>query len=662
MAALAMSAACGDDPEELPGLEVRPPVESDVHHLDQTAARNWNEALLSAIRRDLARPTVHARNLFHSSAMMYDTWAIFDPTADTYFLGHTLGDFTCPFTGQDRADAIAGAEADLDAHRSLTLSYAMLRLLTHRFDLSPGRQYARNRVLKLHADMGYDASFVETDFRSGTSQRRAAALGNYLAECVIAYGAQDGANEANNYQNTIYMPVNEPLMPDQTGTPGLADPDRWQPLELLMAIDQAGNVVENQPAFVGAEWGQVRPFALPPERFSAFQRDGFTWPVCHDPGPPARLRGPDAQPEQYLWNHSVVAYWSSHLDPNDGVMWDISPASLGNTVELPTDVASLQTFYDALDGGVNDQGHPQNPVTGQPYAPNVVPRGDYTRVLAEFWADGPDSETPPGHWFTIANELVNDHPALVRKYQGSGETLSPLEWDVKMYFALGGAVHDAAVTAWGVKGWYDSVRPISAIRFMAAQGQSSDPTLPRYHPEGMPLQPGYVELVTAGDALAGPNGENVDQIKVRAWKGPDYVEDPETDFVGVDWILAANWWPYQRPTFVSPPFAGYVSGHSTFSRAAAEVLTAFTGDAFFPGGMGEHVAKKNEFLVFEEGPSMDIHLQWATYRDASDQTSLSRIWGGIHPPVDDVPGRRLGITIAADAFALADRYFQGTAH
>ncbi|MEZ4653813.1 MAG: T9SS type A sorting domain-containing protein [Candidatus Eisenbacteria bacterium] len=52
-------------------------------------------------------------------------------------------------------------------------------------------------------------------------------------------------------------------------------------------------------------------------------------------------------------------------------------------------------------------------------------------------------------------------------------------------------------------------------------------------------------------------------------------------------------------------------------------------------------------------------LQWATYRDASDQTSLSRIWGGIHPPADDIPGRKIGIEIAAEVFALGKRYFEG---
>ena len=75
--------------------------------------------------------------------------------------------------------------------------------------------------------------------------------------------------------------------------------------------------------------------------------------------------------------------------------------------------------------------------------------------------------------------------------------------------------------------------------------------------------------------------------------------------------------------------------------------------------MGEFQAPKNEFLVFEDGPSVDVTLQWATYRDASDQTSLSRIWGGIHPPADDIPGRRIGAKIGPAAFHLADTYFNG---
>ena len=73
--------------------------------------------------------------------------------------------------------------------------------------------------------------------------------------------------------------------------------------------------------------------------------------------------------------------------------------------------------------------------------------------------------------------------------------------------------------------------------------------------------------------------------------------------------------------------------------------------------MGEFRVERNSFLVFEEGPSVDVVLQWATYRDASDQSSLSRLWGGIHPPADDIPARLIGERIGVDAFALAETYF-----
>jgi len=271
----------------------------------------------------------------------------------------------------------------------------------------------------------------------------------------------------------------------------------------------------------------------------------------------------------------------------------------------------------------------------------------------------PDSETPPGHWFTILN-YVNDQPSLIKKIGGQGTILSELEWDVKSYFALGGAMHDVAITAWGCKGYYDYVRPMSAIRYMGDMGQSTDPDAPNYDLHGLPLIPGFIELVTEDDPLVGPFLGNLNKLKLYTWKGPDYIANPELDEAGVDWILSEDWFPYQRPSFVTPPFAGYVSGHSTYSRAAAIVLTSLTGSEYFPDGLGVFDIEADEFLVFEDGPSQNMQLQWATYSDASDQTSLSRIWGGIHPPVDDIPGRKMGELIGEDAINLALSYFTGT--
>jgi hypothetical protein len=404
------------------------------------------------------------------------------------------------------------------------------------------------------------------------------------------------------------------------------------------------------------EWGAVAPFALSPADRKTYFRDGFGYNLYYDPGPPPKARGTYA--DLYKWNYALVVVWSGHLDPADGVLIDVSPASLGNTQSLPVALDDYDEFYDLLNGGVHQTGHAINPATGAPYVPQMVPRGDYARALAEYWADGPASETPPGHWFAILN-AVNDHSLSERRLGGVGDDLGPLEWDVKAYFALGGAMHDVAIAAWGIKGWYDSIRPVSAVRAMADRGQSSDPNAASYHPDGLPLIPGHIELVAPGDPLAGASNENVGKIKVYAWRGPPAISDPKTEQAHVGWILGSEWWPYQRPTFVTPPFPGYISGHSTYSRAGAEVLTALTGDAYFPGGMSEFKIKANVSLIHEMGPSVDLTFQWATYRDAAEQSSLSRIWMGIHPPVDDIPGRRIGESIGQTAYALATEYFAG---
>jgi len=613
----------------------------------QSPAHDWIELLLQSIREDLARPTVHARNLHHTSSAMYDAWAIFNGS-ETYLLGKTVGGYTSQFDGFTPIGD--PEEAMLEA-----LDFAAYRLLRWRFANSPGWFLNANRIDNYMTSKGRDIFNFGIDYSTGD----AAQLGNYIFRQYQQYGLQDGAREAFNYSNAYYTPVNNPLLPIEYGNPNLDNPNRWQPLTLEVNIDQSGNIIPGDtPPFLSPEWGNVTPFALTDP--TTLTQGGNNYQIYIDPGFPMLIDTVAGlgTTDEYEWGFSLVSKWSSHLDPSDGVMWDISPGTSGNIAveDLPTSFEKYKEFYNLPDGGDPGTGRAVNPKTGQPYAPNPVLRGDYTRVLAEFWADGPDSETPPGHWFTILNE-VNNHPELVRKFEGNGPELSELEWDIKSYFTLAGAMHDAAINTWSLKGYYDYIRPVSAIRFLADKGQSSDPSLPNYHVAGIKLEEGFVELIEVGDPLAGTNGEFINDIKLYSWQGPDFITNPGTDVAGVGWIRAGEWWPYQRPTFVTPNFAGYVSGHSTFSRAAAEVLTAFTGDEYFPGGMGVFEIEMNDFLVFEQGPSQSFELQWATYRDASDQTSLSRIWGGIHPPIDDIPGRRMGIQIAAQAMEKAKSLF-----
>jgi hypothetical protein len=634
---------------------------------DVSVARIWNEVLLEGIRNDYARPTVHARNLWHSSAAMYDAWAAYDDTASPWLLGGSQAGFDCEFRSE---------KLPRDRHRAReqAISFAAYRIIRHRFRHSPGADFVAELADGTMAELGYDVDDTSTAYERGSP----AALGNHIAECYIGYGMQDGSNERHEYAPQVYAPANPPIEVEVPGNPRIVDLDRWQEISLTLSIDQSGNIVEGVPPFVSPEWGRVHPFSLTAADVTTCPRAGFEYPVYHDPGTPPGHDG--ALSAEYKWTHSLVAVWSGHLDPAKGRgadLVDISPASLGNIKSYPATFEEHRAFYDLLRGGTPNTGYEVNPATGAPYAPQLVPLGDYARAIAEFWADGPHSETPPGHWFAIVN-TIGEHPALMKRFEGQGQVLGPLEWDVKIYFALGGAMHDAAITAWSVKGCYDYVRPVSAIRAMADRGQSSDAADPDcpYHSDGIeyiddPRDPAgdgsyrVIDCVRPGDPLAddpytpGVDALNVGKIKLFAWRGPAYISNSNFDVAGVGWILAEDWWPYQRPTFVTPPFAGYISGHSTYSRTAAELLTRFTGNPYFPGGKSEFFVPKDRFLVFENGPSVDITLEWATYMDASDQCSLSRIWGGIHPPADDIPGRLIGMELGPKAFDHARRYFDG---
>ena len=626
-----------------------------------TVAHQWNEQLLEAIRNDFARPTVHARNLYHSSILMYDCWAAYDTTqSETVFLGKTYDGFLCAFE-QDSLEVPSDLE-DRQEAQEVAMTYATYRLIRHRYVDSPQAESTMDNIYAQMVFQELDTSFNSTDYTT----YGAPALGNYLAEQLIAYGMTDGSNEANDYANLCYEQAEPNILPEVPGTSGQEDPNLWQAVELSFAIDQSGELLTETPPFLGPEWGNVAGFALRDSNLTVLERDGCTYQVWNNPGPPVYLDTTQyvGFEDPWKWNFGMVLSWSEHLDPTDGVMWDIGPGSLKYDGTIPAN-DDLTGFYAWEDGGLVDwydedgnfggQGHEVNPFTGEPYAPNMVPRGDYGRVISEFWADGPDSETPPGHWFTLLNEFILDGQAGQHRWRGQGPIIDDLEFDVKSYLALGGAMHDCAISAWSVKGYYDYARPVSALRYMAERGQCSDPNLPNYHPAGLPLIPGWIEVVDDTDPLSFFDGEDqVGKVKVRCWKGPDYIEVPLIDEAGVDWILADRWWPYQRPSFVTPPFAGYVSGHSTYSRAAAELLALLTGSEYWPGGLAEWQAPMNDFLVFEDGPSMGFNLQWATFMDASNESALSRMWGGIHPPIDDAPGRRIGKQVGINAFHYAE--------
>jgi hypothetical protein len=225
---------------------------------------------------------------------------------------------------------------------------------------------------------------------------------------------------------------------------------------------------------------------------------------------------------------------------------------------------------------------------------------DEQKMIAEYWADGPRSELPPGHWDLFAQ--------FVARRDRHGAEEHGVDLDVKLFFALTNAIFDAGICAWSNKRAWDSVRPITAIRYL-------------FHDR-----------------------------KIRAWGGP---------YQGTQEIDGARWFPYQASTFPTPPFPEYSSGHSNFSAAGAEILRLFTGSdrfgasATFPRGSAK----------FESGavPLQDVTLSWATFKEAADQAGISRRYGGIHFLQGDFEARATGRQAARAAWAKAWTYWNGTA-
>jgi membrane-associated phospholipid phosphatase len=214
---------------------------------------------------------------------------------------------------------------------------------------------------------------------------------------------------------------------------------------------------------------------------------------------------------------------------------------------------------------------------------------DVDKVIAWYWADGPATETPPGHWNLFAQWVsVRDRHTL--------------DQDVQLFFALGNALLDASIAAWDCKIAFDYVRPVSAIRYLYA---------------GTPI---------------------------ASWAGSGR---------GTGLMDGSSWQSY-IPT---PPFAEYVSGHSTFSAAAATVLTLFTGSKRF----GYSVTLAPGSSPFEPGvvPATTVTLTWPTFDDAADQAGWSRLLGGIHFSDGDLRGRHMGRKIGQQVWARARDYIDG---
>jgi hypothetical protein len=220
---------------------------------------------------------------------------------------------------------------------------------------------------------------------------------------------------------------------------------------------------------------------------------------------------------------------------------------------------------------------------------------DFRKTLADYWQDGPGTVTPPGHWNQFAQWVA-------------GRDANTIDQDARLFFALNNALLDASITAWDAKRYWNSVRPITAVRW---------------------LRKGQV---------------------IQAWGGP---------YQGPSYIKGEDWLPYQPAEDLTPASAEYASGQATFSAAAAEALTAFTGRGNFELKVTIGAGKSR----VEPGavPAKPITLSWTNFRYAAGQAGLSREYAGVSFEHGDKDARAAGASVGKNAWAKAVTYFNGTA-
>jgi hypothetical protein len=183
-------------------------------------------------------------------------------------------------------------------------------------------------------------------------------------------------------------------------------------------------------------------------------------------------------------------------------------------------------------------------------------RTEEESIIALFWADGSGTETPPGHWNSIAQDVA----------AARGNTTDE---KARLFALLNIALADAAICAWDAKYAFNFWRPVTAIR--------------------------------NGDTDGNPATE------------PD-----------------ANWSSF----IVTPPFPDYVSGHSTYSGAAATILATFYGTDRIPFTTGSDAL-----------PSLERSFN--SFSAAADEAAFSRLCGGIHYRSANEHGLEAGLRIGA---------------
>src|SRR2546425_22073 len=463
-----------------------------------TVVSDWNAAALAEVRLSKALrngPPIVARALAIAHTCMYDAWAAFADVA--------VG--TTDSSGSRRRPA----NERTDENKAKAISFAAYRCLRNLYpdgSLPPPLAQPSVRLNTMLLSLGYslnETCNTDQDCRN-SSPETPAGIGNIAAQAVIDARRHDGSNQyadltpapcpvltpwphpcaATAYGQTSANPTRTGAYSDYIA----ADYDPYVPVNSLMGYC-------NPLVLVCERQDIVDPNQWQPLIFSNGQ-------ACLDAGLGTEETCPGIQVFIAAHWERVTPFALTSADQFDGILTIPPPDYAKNSGQYQTDVNNM------IQSSTN--------------------RGIGRKLIVEYWADGPSSELPPGHWGLFAQFVSQrDHHTI--------------DQDAKMFFAMHNASFDAGIVAWHIKRKYNGVRPITAIRFVK-------------------------------------RGKNI-----HAWGGPGRP---------IAQIPGEKWSPYNPGTNLTPSFPGYFSGHSVFSRSSATVLQLFTGSDDFgfstvlPAGFG----------------------------------------------------------------------------
>jgi hypothetical protein len=547
---------CPEDPDK------PPPCNGD------DAVVRWDDQLLDVIRAYPAQtgPTITARAMGVLHTATYDAWAAYDPKANV-----------------TRPDGPAQQDASLNtlANKSEAISYAAYRVLN---DLFPP-----SRFPCIPADCPTDgtATYLTPDYLlrsqtynpanttpAGPTETAATPdkVGNLAAQAVLDY--RRGKLPRDTSAPNPYGDGSNQLGDDPNGTTVLAPvPYSDTTVPHYQAVNTWKSLTPNPDPLLDGKWRWQPLCVLTAAGVAANS------PPIRDPSASECADGTSTTPSHYALQNALTPQW-------------------GNVTPFAVPSSQFQYMVPGPPKNADGTYSTTDITTALADTSNL---SDASKAKAEYWADGPRSEFPPGHMGVFAQFIC-------RKFGNN------LDSDTKLFFMLGNAMMDASIASWWTKYKWDFVRPVTAIR--------------EYY-------------------------KNQD---INSWLGPG--ANPSTGNFGT--VQGQYWMPYQALTVVTPPFPEYVSGHSTFSAAGASLLALANGGDTF-GGSITIKAGSSKIEPNQNIPATDVKLSWPTFSDASNEAGMSRRYGGIHFVSADLHGRSLGRQVAQYVYSKAQSYITGNA-